>query len=112
MSFKKYGVTVCCEDCVCGSNDGDGNFDVTVPVSDSESRIAGTATLHCAVSREHHQVELREWKDADHLSISPTETVQRRISAALAFVADQRICGNRHICPAEVIQIVKKQNSC
>ncbi len=58
MNLKKHGVTVDCEHCRCASSDGCGGYDVTVPVSDSETGIAGTAKLHCVVSPEHHLVEL------------------------------------------------------
>jgi len=107
MSLKKHGVIVDCEHCTCTSSDDHGGFDVTVPVSDSETDIAGPAKLHCTVSPEHHTVELTEWRDADHHSVRPSKDLQQRISAALTVVEDCRLCGNRNICPSEVIRVVE-----
>jgi len=106
MSLKKHGIRVDCEHCTCVSSDDHGVFDVTVPVSDSETDMAGSAKLHCTVSPEHHTVALTEWQDADHHTVQPSENLQQRISAALTFVADCRLCGNR-ICPSEVIRVVE-----
>lgn len=111
MELKKQGINVDCVNCICASSDGCGSFDVTVPLSDSETGISGTARLHCTVSSARHQVELAGWYEAGFRSISPSGKMQPRISAALAFVAERRICGNRHVCPSEVIQVVENHGS-
>ena len=106
MSLKRHGVGIDCGRCRCASSDGCGGFDVVVPVSDSEADVAGTATLHCSVSPERHQVELGEWHDADLRPVRPSAETEQRILAALGHVAEHRVCGNRKICPAEVVRIV------
>jgi hypothetical protein len=107
MALKKQGINVDCVNCKCASSDDCGSFNVTVPICDSETGIAGTAKLHCTVSAARHQIELVAWRDARSRTISPSSKIQPRISAALTFVAEHRICGNRHICPAEVIRVVE-----
>ena len=111
MSLKKHGVIVDCEHCKYASTNGCGGFDIIVPVSDSEARITGTAKLHCTVCTEYHRVELTEWQDANRHPIQPSDNLQQRVSATLAFVADHRVCGNRNICPSEVIRIVDENGS-
>jgi hypothetical protein len=111
MGLKKHGVIVDCEHCICTSTDDHGGLDVSVPVSDRETGIAGPAKLHCTVSPEYHTVELIEWQDADDHPIQPSENLQERVSAALSFVADRRVCGNRNICPSEVIRFVEENSS-
>lgn len=110
MSLKKDGCIVKCEHCKCVSSDGCGSFDVKVPISADKEGISGTARLHCVASPEHHRVELTDWEDAEHHSAIPPEKVRQRLSSALSFVAEHRICGNQQICPLEIIQIVEKQN--
>ncbi|MCU7830280.1 MAG: hypothetical protein KZQ85_14545 [Candidatus Thiodiazotropha sp. (ex Myrtea sp. 'scaly one' KF741663)] len=109
MSLKKDGCIVKCEHCQCVSNDGSGGFDVKVPICSDKDGISGTARLHCVVSPEHHQVELMDWEDDEHHPVLPPNSVRQRLSSALNFVADHRVCGNQKICPLEIIQIVEKQ---
>jgi len=111
MGLKKHGVMVGCEHCKCASTNGYGGFDIIVPVSDSETGITGTAKLHCTVSTECHRVELTEWQDANRHPIQPSDNLQQRVSATLTFVADHRVCGNRNICPSEIIRIVDENSS-
>ena len=65
LSLKKHGVIVDCKHCKYASSNGYDDFDVIVPVSDSEAVIAGTAKLHCTVTNERHQVEMTEWQNAN-----------------------------------------------
>lgn len=111
MGLKKHGIIVDCEHCQYTSSDDRGAFDITVPIIDSETGVSGPAKLHCTVSAKQHRVELLEWDEFDHHPAEPAEGLQQRVSATLSFVADRQVCGNRNICPAEVIRIVEK-NSC
>lgn len=111
MSLKKHGILVGCENCSCSSSDGSGGFEVIVPIRDSETGIKGTAKLYCRVSPDRHQVSLRAWHGASLDAEAPSATMRQRLSAALAFVADQRVCGNRRICPPAVVRIVEEQHS-
>jgi len=111
MGLNRHGVTVDCEHCKYASNNVNGGFDIVVPVGDSETGIAGTAKLHCTVSAECHRVDLTEWQDANRHSIQPSDNLQQRVSATLTFLADKRVCGNRNLCPSEVIRIVDENNS-
>ena len=110
MSLKKHGVIVDCEHCKYASTN-DCGFNIIVPVCDSEAGITGTAKLHCTVSAECHRVELTEWQEANRFSIQSSENLKQRIAVMLDFVADHRICGNRNICPSEVIRIVDEHTS-
>ena len=111
MGLNKHGVIVDCEHCKCAYANGYGSFDIIVPVSDSETGIAGTAKLHCTVSTERHRVKLTEWLDANRHPIQPSDNLQQRVSATLTFVADHRVCGNRNICPSEIIRLVDENGS-
>ena len=106
--MKKYGVVVGCSNCRYVSAGESGSFDVLVPIGDSETGLAGTARLHCKVSRRSHSVELSDWCDQGQHALQPPDDLGRRLSKALGFVAQQRICGNRAICPAEVVKLVGK----
>ncbi len=108
MRLKKHGVIVDCGQWVCTSCDDNGCFDVAVPVTDSETDIAGSAKLHCTVSSKRHSVELTQWQDVNNRPIRPLADRHKRVDAALAFFADHRICGNRKICPVEVVRVVEK----
>ena len=108
MSIKKHGVIVDCEHCMYQKQDGRGCFDITVPISDIATGTSGQATLHCTLSAERHNVELTQWQDAYNRLIQITESIQNRVASALGFVADRRICGNRNLCPSEVIRVVEE----
>ena len=111
MSLKKYGVVVDCGRCEYASSNSSGAFEVMVPLSDVATGTEGKATLRCFVSSERHEVELKEWNDSRTQPVCFSPEVQRRLSAALDHVAKHRICGNRKICPTEVVQIVEKKRS-
>ena len=103
--MKKHGITVDCAHCRYAGGDSCGGFDVEVPVADDQGHAAGTATLHCMISREHHQVEMTRWSGTDGQTAAPAEGIQGRLNAALDFVAEQRLCGNRKLCPSQVVDI-------
>lgn len=109
MSLKKNGIVVACEHCQCVSDDKLGSFDVLVPVSDSETGVSGTARLWCSVTAKEHRIELKEWNDVAGTPVRASAVAEGRVKNALGFVADRRICGNRHICPSKVVEIVEKQ---
>jgi hypothetical protein len=111
MGLKKHGITVECAHCKYTSSDDRGAFDITVPIIDSETGVSGPAKLRCIVSAKRHAVELLEWSDFNHHPTESIESLQQRVSATLGFVADRQVCGNRNICPAEVIRIVEKNSS-
>lgn len=106
--LTKHGVTVRCEQCRFVASDQRGGFDVAVPIGASDCGVAGTARLHCIVAPEGHQVALVEWHDADRRPVEASDEVRQRLTAALGFVAEQRICGNRRVCPAEIVRIVEE----
>lgn len=108
MRLKKHGITVDCEHCVYCSSDREGVFDITVPIIDTETGISDPANLRCTVSPNRHTVELLEWNGLHLQSTQFIERVQERVSAALNFLAEHKICGNRNICPSKVIQIVEE----
>ena len=110
MSLKKHDVIVACEQCRFRSSNSGGSFDVTVPLKDARSGIKGIARLQCTVSSDRHDLELREWLDDEQQSITPSANIEKRVLLLLDDAADHRICGNRHLCPPEVVRAVEKQN--
>ena len=96
-----------CKHCKYLTDDGD-SFDVSVPINDKESGISGNATLHCTVSDTGHSVELLHWFDDDEQPIQPSENLSQRVESTLCQVADKKLCGNCHICPPQVVDIVKQ----
>jgi len=108
MSVKNWGVTVDCGRCEFASSDGRDSFEVTVPIGDIETGIDGTAKLHCSISVGRHEIKLEAWNDTAGHPIRPPAKTQRRLLAALGKLADQRICGNHQICPADVVRVVEE----
>lgn len=109
MNAKSHGIIIECKNCKYISDNNNGGFDVAVPIKDKETGISGSAKLHCTISHRRHSVELKDWQDADHQSIYPSENLSNRVTATLESFADQRICGNCNICPSEVIQLVEEK---
>jgi hypothetical protein len=108
MGLKKHGVVVGCEHCRYQTKGGVGGFDVIVPLCDTSSGTKGIARLRCSVSSSRHAVELKQWHDNRQQPIKPSAEIMKRLSQALDFVAGKRICGNRHLCPPEVVRIVEQ----
>ena len=108
MRLKKHDIAVDCDRCRCVHSDGCGGFDVAVPVTDDRNGSAGEAILHCTVSADRHRVTLTAWRDGAHKAVMASDETGRRVSATLAFVAENRVCGNRRICPSEVVRIVRE----
>lgn len=110
MNLKQYDIIVDCKHCVYSSSDGRGVFDITVPIIDSDTGISGPARLRCIVSPERHTIELQEWHDINHQPVQSVDKLQQRVSAAFNVVANRQVCGNRNICPSEVIRFVEKNS--
>jgi len=111
MSLEKNGLVIDCEHCVCRSEDGHGAFSIDVPVSDRESGVTGLARIRCEVSSERHSVELGDLAlDKQDAPPGAVRTMRERAAPVLAYVAQKRVCGNRHICPPDVIRIVERHS--
>jgi len=108
MSLKKNGLVIECESCRCISEIGDHAFEISVPMMDSHSDLAGVARLQCKISPESHTVLFKDWLDADAQDVPLSAELEQRLSGALNFVAEHKVCGNLKICPTEVNRIVKK----
>ena len=108
MSLTHRDITVDCAHCRYASSDERGSFDVEVPVRDAQNRIEGTARLRCTLSQAAHLIELRALRDDGGRPIDTPEQTRARLDAALDRIARHRVCGNRHICPAEIVEIAAK----
>lgn len=109
MGLENNGVKISCEGCTYLDTDGEGGFDVSVPLSTVEPGVTGVARIHCVVGPDSHRVELVSWVTSDGQAVAPPEAVEQRVAAALRFIAERRICGRHHVCPTEVIRVVKGQ---
>ena len=106
MGLKKFDILVRCESCrVVACHSGD-SFDVTVPLVDLQSAGQGNATLQCVVSDDGHRVALRSFVDDTGAEMALPGGTEQRVSHMLRHVAEQRVCGNRHVCPDEVVRLV------
>jgi hypothetical protein len=106
VQLKKFNIVVRCESCHVVARNSDASFDVSVPVVDLESAGQGRATLQCAVSPESHAVSLQAFVDDAGVAMTLPEDVRRRVAQMLQHVAEQRVCGNRRVCPEEVNRLV------
>jgi hypothetical protein len=111
MRLNKLGIVVDCKQCTYTSSDDPGAFDVIVPIIDSETGISGPAKLHCTISKEQHAVELLEWQDVNLDPAPSSGNLQQRVTDALSIVAEHQVCGNRKICPSEVVEIVEESSN-
>lgn len=108
MYLHKYGVEIQCEQCRYLRGDDAGGFEVAVPVSLGGTGVAGVATLRCRVAAERHEVALTALRDDAGLRrLEPPPDAMEKVSAALDAVARHRICGNRNLCPRDVVRIVE-----
>jgi hypothetical protein len=108
MSLEKFGVKISCEGCTYVAVDSQEGFEVSVPLEIGDAALSGVATLHCTPGPGSHKVELVEWTTDAQVAPATLEDVRQRVAGALDFIAERRICGNHHICPAEVIRVVKE----
>ena len=109
--LKKNGVTVDCKQCVFDASAGRGVFEITVPIIDSETGNSGPARIRCRTGSGHHTVDLLEWRELDQQNTQSAAGLQQRVSAVLDFLAERRICGNRNICPSQVVEIVDESST-
>lgn len=105
--MKKHGIAIDCARCKFIASQSEGRFAVTVPVTDESSGLAGQATLHCQVSSQAHCVELSKLDSRETPVIEAGSGLDQRLASALDYVAKKRLCGNRSLCPAEVVSVVE-----
>jgi hypothetical protein len=108
MSLKTNEILIDCDHCRCTAIGSTNSFNVTVPICDIKTGNSDEATLHCVISENKHKVNLKEWHNATIDSMDSSDNLQQRLAEALEYVAKHQICGNRSICPSEVVQVVKK----
>ena len=106
--MKKHGIAIDCANCQFIASHSTGDFAVSVPVTDEASELAGQATLHCRVSSQAHDVELAKLHFPEASMAATDRELDRRLTGALEFVAEKRLCGNRSLCPTEVVELVEK----
>lgn len=106
--MKKNGVTIDCTKCQLVGREESASFDVVVPIRDDETCSAGLARLHCTVSERAHLVELTEWRCGATSEGQAGDDRHRRLTGALGFVQEHRLCGNGRLCPKEVVRTVKQ----
>lgn len=106
--MKRHGVAIDCANCQFVASQNKESFAVVVPVADEASNLAGQATLHCHVSSQTHVVKLAAWHSPQAPAIAEGSDMDRRLIGALEFVAEKRLCGNRSLCPTEVVELVEK----
>jgi hypothetical protein len=106
--MKKHGITIDCAGCQFIGSHERGSFDVVVPVADENSGLGGRVRLSCRASSQTHVVKLAAWQDQKTPVVAPGSDLDRRLTKALAFVADKRLCGNRSLCPSQVVDLVEK----
>lgn len=109
MTLKRYDIVIDCAHCRYACSDGRGGFDVQVPVRDEQNQIDGTARLRCTLSPAAHRVEFKDWRNDRGRQIDAFYDTRQRLDAALGAIARHRVCGNRDICPDEIVEIAEKQ---
>lgn len=110
MSLSKNGLLIDCEQCKFKASGENNDFIVIVPISDVDEDKAGSATLKCIVSVDHHLINLQSFVDSSGKQIQISKNSQKRLEDALKFVGAKKVCGNRNICPANVVNFVEKIN--
>ena len=111
MGLQKHDVMVDCDHCEFASSNVSGSFEITVPLEDLTTGTRSTAVLSCEVSANAHEIRFQGWKDKPDSSRMASDDLADRISSALDFVAQRRICGNAKICPSEVVAAVQRRTS-
>ncbi|MCP4235236.1 MAG: hypothetical protein GY770_16915 [Aestuariibacter sp.] len=111
MSKTNANIRIDCKSCQYLSDANDSGFEISVPVNDDVTGFSGSAILHCVVNNDNHIIRLRELI-ADSSSIPPSATLLRRLNATLNVLAEKRLCGNHHICPSEVLQVINETVVC
>ena len=103
MPLKKLQMRLDCEHCrFAGCNPDDSHaFYVRVVIEDEQAHNSASALIECKVEPQSHQVQLVEL-DGEAGAID-----RERLERALEVVAEQRLCGNNRICPAEIVRIVE-----
>lgn len=107
--MEKFGIIVYCKQCRYLAQGETGEFDISVPVKDMQTSEVGEANLCCKVTAQQHQVKFNSWSNQSG-QITPSQNQQQRLLNTLDYVAKQCICGNQHICPHEIVDIVAKVN--
>jgi len=103
MPLKKLQMRLDCEHCrFAGCNPDDPHaFYVRVAIEDERVHSSTSALIECTVEPQSHQLQLVE------LGSEAGAVDRERLEKALDVVAEQRLCGNNRICPAEIVRIVE-----
>ena len=109
MGLENNGIKISCEGCTYLGGDGEGGFEVSVPLVTSAPEVRGVVRLRCEIGPDAHRVELVNWTTDAGQTLEPPAEVAQRVAETLRFIAERRICGRHLICPAEVIRVVKAQ---
>jgi hypothetical protein len=106
MHIKKNDIEIDCEHCIYNSSHGSNDFELSVPVTDTQIDVTANATIRCRVHHGQHHLKLENWKNDDHVAPVSEEALSR-LSSVLEFIAEKRLCGNQRLCPEAIIRIIK-----
>lgn len=103
MSLNKHNISIACENCSYQgvSSDDPHSFFVRVRIEDESSGQSSYAMVECHVDQDTHDIRLIDLDEASGIDVE-------RLRKALANVSASRVCGNKRICPAEIVRIVEQ----
>jgi hypothetical protein len=111
MSLSKQGISIDCDHCKLSKTHNNNDFEVLVPVIDEYENRSGLAALECIITPNKHQINLVQLTDPDGKEIRVSPKTRERLQVTLNVIGKKKVCGNKKICPKEVINIVAHTDS-
>ena len=103
MSLIKENLCLQCESCHYSGGEHGGSFQLEVPIEDVLTGRKGTAFIECEVMENKHHLTLLYIQDPTGFEMKLSAEERRRLEKVLDMVAGKKLCGNKGICPEEVV---------
>jgi len=105
--MTKNGVSIDCEQCKFDSIGRKNEFLVSVPVKSEVEEKKRIATISCEITPQRHRIDLVRLTTSSGTPVVMDSNTQHKLAKVLESVGDKKVCGNKNVCPKEVVELVQ-----
>ena len=104
--MNKSGVSIDCEHCKFDSVGRNNDFLVSVPVRSDVEEQTKIAMINCEITPYRHQINLVQLTTSFGTPVEIDSNTQQNLTKVLELVGNKKVCGNKNVCPKEVVKLV------
>ena len=106
MPITRNNICLDCENCHFKQTNSSSSFQIEVPVESLLSGRKGRALILCEVYQDRHELTVLSLEGPSGFELQLDELEKEYLGNLLETVAKKQLCGNKALCPEEVVSTV------